>query len=449
MNELWLNFRDESGANQRILVEKDEFTIGRTSQNDLTIPLANLSREHARIERLENGFTISDSGSSNGTTLNNVPLTEALILRDGDQLDLGGGCEISVEFIPVGKNTKGASAESAVDDVENSSSSLAAAPDGSGAGAAADEGLNFKFLFILAGALSIFILIGIGVIVMVSGGGDKKPDISRKGSGSGPSSFDEEELPKNRKSATPTPDGTTKPSSTATPDSTPRDGDSTSTPTPGGSSTPVVPDPTQSTKPANSDELEKVRTTSGSFLRGIAKNDPKAFLTVKQTNIVNDKIKTVKNWSVLADNLKDAKRSGAKIQELARARNLSPQFLLVAALTELGNQKGNVLDKSNEIIGVLTDLGKVLDDGHADDNLLIVAAFDQGKAGQFLKMRDLLSSLSGKSSSSSMAVRSIWFLNENQKISNEQYDRALRFLAIGTIAQNPKDFGVNAEPVIF
>ncbi len=26
-----------------------------------------------------------------------------------------------------------------------------------------------------------------------------------------------------------------------------------------------------------------------------------------------------------------------------------------------------------------------------------------------------------------------------------EFDRALSFLAIGTIAQNPKDFGVNAE----
>jgi hypothetical protein len=46
-------------------------------------------------------------------------------------------------------------------------------------------------------------------------------------------------------------------------------------------------------------------------------------------------------------------------------------------------------------------------------------------------------------------MRTIWFLKKQGKISDSEYQFALRFLAIGTIMQNPKDFGVESPAVIF
>jgi hypothetical protein len=57
--------------------------------------------------------------------------------------------------------------------------------------------------------------------------------------------------------------------------------------------------------------------------------------------------------------------------------------------------------------------------------------------------------LVNESPSSSRQIRSIWFLKKNNHITEAEYESALRFLAIGTITQNPKDFGVNAEAIVF
>jgi hypothetical protein len=46
-------------------------------------------------------------------------------------------------------------------------------------------------------------------------------------------------------------------------------------------------------------------------------------------------------------------------------------------------------------------------------------------------------------------IRTIWFLKKQGKITDAEYEYALRFLAIGTITQNPKDFNVNAEAITF
>ncbi len=96
--------------------------------------------------------------------------------------------------------------------------------------------------------------------------------------------------------------------------------------------------------------------------------------------------------------------------------------------------------------GVLDRLTIVLSNELADDALLVIAAYSEGVEGNSLKMRDRLAGLAKKNpTASSREIRSIWFLKERNEISNAQYEFALNFLAIGTITQNPKEFGVNSE----
>ena len=82
-----------------------------------------------------------------------------------------------------------------------------------------------------------------------------------------------------------------------------------------------------------------------------------------------------------------------------------------------------------------------------DDAAVLIAAYQQGVAGDFLKMRNMLQKLATDFPESSREIRSIWFLEQKQKITKAEFDNALRFLAFGTLMQNPKDFGVNSEPL--
>ena len=62
-----------------------------------------------------------------------------------------------------------------------------------------------------------------------------------------------------------------------------------------------------------------------------------------------------------------------------------------------------------------------------------------------MKMRNMLQDIATKSSESPRTIRSIWFLEKEGKITKTEFEKALTFLAIGTITQNPKAYGVNAE----
>lgn len=64
-------------------------TIGRGDDCDIKLPDHSVSRRHARIESIDDGFYVSDQNSTNGTFVNDKQIDEARLLRDGDYLRVG------------------------------------------------------------------------------------------------------------------------------------------------------------------------------------------------------------------------------------------------------------------------------------------------------------------------------------------------------------------------
>src|SRR5262245_50956718 len=77
-------------------MDKEAFTIGRSSANDLTFNNLSLSRHHARIIRKEDKFFVEDTGSRNGTFLNGIRIRQASPLKNEDVIQLG---EITIRYL--------------------------------------------------------------------------------------------------------------------------------------------------------------------------------------------------------------------------------------------------------------------------------------------------------------------------------------------------------------
>ena len=193
-------------------------------------------------------------------------------------------------------------------------------------------------------------------------------------------------------------------------------------------------------------ESGNIEQISAAFLRRSVKNDPSAFLSGKQIQILTPKINQFKSSSALAANIKEAKANAAQITALANQTNLTPQFLAVAALAKLGNQRGNVVETAKSMVGILGKLSTSIGVENADEALLVIAAYDQGVNDKFLQLRNQAEALSKTTQGvTARQVRTIWFLHDQKKLSDAEFEFALRFLAIGTITQKPSDFSVNAE----
>ena len=81
-----------------------EFILGREKTATAHIPDESVSRQHAKITRREDVFTIIDLGSINGTFIDGVPIVSCT-LRDGDAIQIGHNLfyfDRLLELIPAG-----------------------------------------------------------------------------------------------------------------------------------------------------------------------------------------------------------------------------------------------------------------------------------------------------------------------------------------------------------
>jgi FHA domain-containing protein/integrin beta-like protein len=68
---------------------KDEITIGRGENNDVVIPHASVSRQHARLMRRDGGFELMDLNSTNGSYVDDRQIHGSAFLSAGSQIRLG------------------------------------------------------------------------------------------------------------------------------------------------------------------------------------------------------------------------------------------------------------------------------------------------------------------------------------------------------------------------
>ncbi len=90
MAELKLRVQIEGNIEKTVIVERDEFKMGRSPECDLHLPYGSISRTHARfVKTPSGGWTVEDMGSKNGTLLNESFVASPQKVNHGDVVRLG------------------------------------------------------------------------------------------------------------------------------------------------------------------------------------------------------------------------------------------------------------------------------------------------------------------------------------------------------------------------
>ena len=78
------------GANRgsRFLVTGEGATVGRSASSSIFLDDITVSRTHATISKDGNSFVLKDAGSLNGTYINNISVTEH-VLVSGNEFQIG------------------------------------------------------------------------------------------------------------------------------------------------------------------------------------------------------------------------------------------------------------------------------------------------------------------------------------------------------------------------
>ena len=86
--ELTLLVVEGPGAGRRLPLGSEALVVGKDPEADLCVPDATVSRRHCVIESTPQGHRIRDLGSTNGTCVDGIRITEAF-LRVGARIKVG------------------------------------------------------------------------------------------------------------------------------------------------------------------------------------------------------------------------------------------------------------------------------------------------------------------------------------------------------------------------
>ena len=79
---------------------KTSLTMGRELDTDIPINDVEVSRRHARLTEMADGYQVEDLGSTNGTFVNGQRISGPVLLHNGDLLALGETIEFVYEGAP-------------------------------------------------------------------------------------------------------------------------------------------------------------------------------------------------------------------------------------------------------------------------------------------------------------------------------------------------------------
>lgn len=75
-------------AGARFLLDEDVTKAGRHPNADIFLDDVTVSRQHAEFRRTDGGFVVADTGSLNGTYVNNDRV-DSVALRNGNEVQIG------------------------------------------------------------------------------------------------------------------------------------------------------------------------------------------------------------------------------------------------------------------------------------------------------------------------------------------------------------------------
>ncbi len=89
MNQILIVQLPDASPRKYDLSEKEQFSLGRSSESDIVLSDRAVSRNHAEMLKKGESWTIRDLGSTNGTELNGQHCGDEKLLHSGDRLAIG------------------------------------------------------------------------------------------------------------------------------------------------------------------------------------------------------------------------------------------------------------------------------------------------------------------------------------------------------------------------
>jgi hypothetical protein len=207
-------------------------------------------------------------------------------------------------------------------------------------------------------------------------------------------------------------------------------------------------DPTRGGGDAAEEPPRSVEDQAREVMRRVSRDDVSYAFGERAVADIERKLEDRRGSTELRAALLSIQRGADAIASRARNEGLEPRFVVYAALalTDGGRDGRDPSAVAHSTVEDLAELNKTFGGGGAEGSLLVIAAYSEGVGSK--RSHPLLDRMRGPVGAPN-SERNVWFLHERGVIGERAYDLAVGFIAFGIVAQNPRQFGIEADPLAF
>lgn len=195
------------------------------------------------------------------------------------------------------------------------------------------------------------------------------------------------------------------------------------------------------------DELVPIEADAKQVLRSISRDDKPYSFTENAVKDIHSRVVELSRSPKTINSLTDLRENGASLGAQAGKVGLQPGLPMLLGMA-LANDGSNASPSSaaTKALPLLTSLNKSFGSNEAESCLILIAAFHEGPGTQ--RSHPLLRRMN-RVVTDPLTQRNVWYLNEQKVISAEAYALVVDTIACGIIARDPRQFGIQTDPLRF
>lgn len=194
--------------------------------------------------------------------------------------------------------------------------------------------------------------------------------------------------------------------------------------------------------------LDQIEQAATDVMRRISSDDKPYVFSEPVLHEIGARVEQLRNDTAFVSALNTLAAQASDISQQSRRENIEPALVIYTAIAETVTTRGatDISAAARKALGDLSWLKATFGSGLADGSLIIVAAYRMGTGTK--RSHPLLASMR-RAVKDPLTQRNIWYLRERGALESDAYDFAITFIAVGVIAQQPRQFGVASAPVSF
>ncbi len=195
------------------------------------------------------------------------------------------------------------------------------------------------------------------------------------------------------------------------------------------------------------DELRRTDYDAKQVIRSISRDGKPYSFTENALNDIHARVVELSRSTRVANSLRDLQENGASLGSQANKVGLQPGLaMLMGMALANGSTKGSASSVASTALPLLSSLNKSFGSNEAESCLILIAAFHEGPGTH--RSHPLLRRMN-RVVTDPLTQRNVWYLNEQNIISADAYGLVVDTIACGIIARNPRQFGIQADPLRF